>query len=94
LYSRQLGLVSRPLLVFTDEQLKKLELYDKDFKAKKNSLLGLSWKDSNVIYLNIDNTDFAWQIIDTLIHELLHLKYPKQRHSKKFQNMINEVIIS
>jgi hypothetical protein len=71
----------------------------KQFQYIKKETVGESWHhsatglDYDVVYINIDNTDFLWQLIDAVVHELLHLKQPKLRHGSKFQDAVNKIII-
>lgn len=88
-----------PTLIYKTKQVKELGLYDKTFKP--NKVLGYSWStkdnkelEDDIIYLNVGNTDYLSQIIDTLVHELLHLKYPNLKHGKEFQNKINGLMMS
>ncbi len=92
IFANKLG-IAQPLLIFTDKELKRLEFKERDIQYFMIHDLGRSWKDRNLVFLNVDNTDFLWQILDTLVHELLHLKEPKLRHGLKFQKKVNDIII-
>lgn len=99
-YSKQLA-ITPPKLIFTDEELKQyvkiknstVAIYRKRLLGRnypKGSIKGLN---SDVIFINVDNSDFLWQLVDTVVHELLHLIKPNLRHGKKYQNTINDIIM-
>lgn len=97
-YSKRLG-VKPPLVLFTDLELSGMVTNYKDWQYVKKETIGESWYhkdtglDYDVIYINVENSDFLWQLIDTVVHELLHLKEPKLRHGNKFQDRVNKIII-
>jgi hypothetical protein len=97
-YSKRLKLKT-PLSLFTDLELSGMVTTYKQFEYIKKETVGESWHhkdtglDYDVMYINIENTDFLWQLIDAVVHELLHLKHPKLRHGSKFQDTVNKIII-
>ena len=102
-YSKELRM-DPPFVVFTDEELKEIEPSQKIRKKEQKEKLGISWAkgnvlpDRDVIWLNVENSDYLWQMIDIVVHELLHLKCPAQEHDTKedeceFQDIINSIIM-
>ena len=97
-YSKQLNM-DTPLVIFTDEELKEIETSAKVRKSEQKTKLGLSWAkgnvlpDRDVIWLNVEVTDFLWQAIDTVVHELLHLKSPVLEHGDEFQEVVNSIVM-
>jgi len=89
-----------PMLLYKDEELGGMVSNYKQFYDLKKGVLGESWhhkstgNDFDVVYINVDVTDCVAQILDTVVHELVHLKYPKLRHGNKFQQTINRVIVN
>lgn len=99
-YCDRLGISELPLLIFTKEELKMAGLSEKQIRSHFKHELGLSWYkgqldnvNQSVVWLNPDNSDFLWQMIDILIHELIHIRYPDMEHGDEFQFTINEVIM-
>ena len=45
------------------------------------------------IYINVKKHKTAGDLLDTVVHELVHIKYPKLKHGSKFQNRVNDIII-
>ena len=96
--ANQLSMI-RPFLIFTDAQLEEINKDVKLTKSLKKHNLGESWArglvlpDNAVIWLNVDNTDFLWQLLDTLAHEFTHLKFPAEEHGDEFQNLVNHIVM-
>ena len=68
-YSAKLK-IKTPLLIYTQKDLESnINATPQEIQYFMIHDLGRSWKEHNTVYLNIDNTDFLWQIIDTLVHE-------------------------
>ena len=88
------------MTLYSDEELGGMVNNYKEFKNIKETSIGESWhhKDSgldfDVVYINVDMSDFLWQLVDIVVHELVHLKYPKLRHGMKFQQTINSIIVN
>ena len=97
-YCKQLGLES-PLYLFTDLELSGMVESHKQFKSIRDGVIGESWHhkdtklDYDIVYINVDSSDFLWQLVDGVVHELVHLKYPNLRHGSKYQNTVNEVMM-
>ena len=99
-YCDRLGISELPLLIFTKEELKLAGYTPKQIQHTYKHELGLSWYkgqldnvNQSVVYLNLENSDFLWQMIDILIHELIHIRFPDLEHGDEFQCTINEVIM-
>ena len=96
-YCKQIG-IQEPHLIFSDSDLRKATADAREFRDAKRSTLGLSWHrrdtgfDHDIIYLNLKNTDYIAQLIQTLIHELVHLRFPNSRHeTDSFNDRINGI---
>lgn len=90
---KKMKIKDRPLILLGEGGLELMHYSRKQIKESKIKHLGLSWEEENIIWLNPENSDFLWQIVDTLVHELVHIKYPKLRHGIKFQNLVNDIIL-
>jgi hypothetical protein len=88
-----------PMILLRDEELGGMVDTYSQFKRVKEHAFGESWhhrdtgNDFDVIYLNVEASDYLAQIIDTVVHELVHLKYPNARHGMGFQKKINTIIM-
>ena len=97
-YSQQLNM-DTPFVIFTEQELIEIEPQARLRKKEQTEKLGLSWSkgnvlpDRDVIWINVDVTDFLWQAVDTVVHELLHLKAPALEHGNEFQEIVNSIIM-
>lgn len=97
--SNQLNYYPKPMIIYTDQELKQIDSDVRSIKSLKKHNLGESWArglilpDKAIIWLNLDNTDFLWQILDTLAHEFAHLKFPAKDHGDEFQNLVNSIVM-
>lgn len=97
-YSKEVR-IEPPFVIFTDSELKEIEPSAKIRKKELREKLGASWAkgnvlpDRDVIWLNVDNSDYLWQILDTIVHELVHLKCPAEEHGDEFQDIVNSIIM-
>ena len=46
------------------------------------------------IYINVKKHKTVGDLLDTVVHELVHIKYPKLRHGSKFQDKVNRIMLS
>lgn len=97
-YKDRLGLSEQPLLLFDDE-IKLVGVEAKEYAKKADKFLGLSWYkgqldnlDQAVIWIHLNNSDFIWQMVDILIHELCHLRWPDLEEDE-IQDVVNKVIV-
>jgi hypothetical protein len=93
-YCRQISLSPIPTLIYNDKDMKKTVYDNNEYNNIKESALGFSIKNENLIYFNLKNTDVIAQLLDTLVHELIHLRWPKSDHnSDRFYNKINGIMM-
>lgn len=92
-----MGIKQHVMLIYTKKQVQEAEKWVKSKSLPNPSeKAAVSYYDNKdaIIHVNLKDTDMASDLIDSLVHELLHLKEPKARHGKNFQDMINDIIIS
>jgi len=97
-YSKKMNM-EMPMTLYTDEELGGMVTTYKEFESIKQTSIGESWHhkdtglDFDVVYINAEISDFLWQLVDIVVHELVHLKYPKLEHGDEFQQKINTIIL-
>lgn len=100
-YSEQLGLTidEVPDLVFTRKELieisKSLEISDKIILGKltvTRRYYGITYKESNIIFLNIKIHNTRKELIKTIVHELIHLRFQKMKHGTKYEERIKNIL--
>ena len=88
-----------PEVLLTFEEVENIE-GSKKAQRIMDHCLGNSWsmvdnpdQKRDIIFVNVDASDYLWQILDTIAHEIIHLKYTNLRHGKKFQDKVNELVM-
>ena len=84
-----------------NKNLEEIGFIDSEIRKLRKYVLGESWVKGNldqipqyhIIYLNVEATDYLWQVIETLAHELLHIKEQDLKHGLPFQNKVNDIIL-
>lgn len=76
--------IKKTILVFTDPK-EWLEVFPHDKKGIKEA--GMSHSNHWCIFINLNETDhkLLTELEDTVVHELLHLKYPKKLEEEIIQ---------
>jgi hypothetical protein len=100
-YSNKIG-IKTPLLIYTKTELSKLKYaYKNDrekLKGNEFSQMGIAYYNydgqPDRVFLNIRDHDKVGDLLDTLVHELVHIKYDTIGHNHNFQHIINEVMIN
>lgn len=93
-----MGIKRHVMLIYTKKEVQEAEKnvlsQYKNVKASENAAVSYYDSKEAIIFVNLKDTDMITDLIDSLVHELLHLKEPKARHGKKFQDKINDIIMS
>ena len=81
-YSKQIG-HSKPGIEFDGKREDKH--IHSDCEPKSKFCRGISCKKCNTLYVNINKHDTVKEIEDTIVHELVHLRFPKMKeHGEEF----------
>lgn len=100
-YCKQLS-IKPPVLIFTKKELADIQYatpqMEKKIKGKEFNYAGLTfdgWKGHpDKIFLNIRGHNTMGELIDTLVHELVHLKFDWHNSDHgKFNKVITDIII-
>ena len=72
----------------------------KQYKGKEFDQLGMSWLrgdligiDKPMIFINTRDTDLLYEVMDVLVHELIHIRFPEQQHGLKFHQLCNDIMM-
>ena len=88
-YCNVLEIKDTPRLIFYKKDILELPYSDRKGGANTKKLCGCYYTESNVIYINLKNHSSRKQLIDTIIHELIHkVSECKLPHGEMFDNMI------
>ena len=89
-YCKILNIPDTPRLIFTRKQILELPPDDRIGANNTKAMDVDYYNESNAIYVNLRNHYTKPQLIDTLVHELVHkITELKLNHGKQFDNMVS-----
>jgi len=93
-----MGVKHHIMLIYTKREAaiaqKTVQAKYRNIKPSDKAAITFYDSTDSLIYVNLKDTKMVSDLIDSIVHELLHLKDPKLRHGNKYQDMINDIIIS
>lgn len=92
-YSKQLGIKPIPVLIFNARELKALDSDLIKYKLNKKDGFSVFNDKERHTYINLRNHKYPTDIIHTVVHELVHIKYPDMQHGSLFQSKVNDIIM-
>jgi hypothetical protein len=89
IYAKELGIRKKPWLVLPHEfHAMHINRNDKIIEDER----GAYCPSCDMMYVN-PNGICVWHICEAVAHELVHKKYPKMRHGKKFDKLVGSIIV-
>ena len=93
-----MGIKHHIMLIYTKREVtvaeKQVQAKYRNIKTLDKAAVTFYDNKDSLIYVNLKDTKMVSDLIDSIVHELLHLKEPKLRHGTKYQDMINDIIVS
>ena len=93
-----MGIKHHIMLIYTKKEVavaqKQVQAKYRKMDISNNEATSFFDSEASLIYVDLKHTKLVSDLIDSIVHELLHLKEPKLRHGKKYQDMINDIIIN
>lgn len=68
-------------------------LPEKEGSELNDDVYGKYFPAADLLYLNINEIPDYEKLEYTIVHELIHVKYPKLKHGVEFENKVGEVLI-
>lgn len=56
-------------------------------------VLGAYYEDMHTVFINIEMHEREADLEPTVVHELVHARFPEMRHGESFDNTVNEVLL-
>ena len=92
-YVQRLNVKPIPNIIYRLEDLHALESGLKRFKPYQKFGMSIFNSKECHTFINIKKHPTACDLIDTIVHELVHVKHPKLQHSKKFDDRVDSIIM-
>lgn len=92
-YCKQLGITEYPKLIFTLKEYETMGGTPVNENIMKNRL-GITFRDKKLVCIRINDIDdeIIGNPIETLIHELIHYRFPSMPHGDMFDNFIKQTL--
>lgn len=92
IYSNRLSIPEPKVLFTTKEVLTVPKEMTEGRRSTAYKYYGISYLEHNLIFLNIRKMPDEKTIENTLVHELLHLRFPYLSHGKKFNKLVHQAL--
>ena len=90
IYANRFG-IQEPKVLFTTREV--LEMPKKMTEGRRTSAYkyyGVSYMQHNMIFLNIRKLPDDKTLENTIVHELIHLRFPYLSHGKRFNKLVRQ----
>ena len=92
-YCKQLGIKPFPILLYSLTDLRKTDSDLTRYNFHKKMGFSVFNSKERHTYINVKSHKVVSDLIDTLAHELLHIKDSNLKHGKELQDKVNKIII-
>ena len=89
-YTKQIG-HPKPSLNFNGDKEDKHRHSNCEPNSKYNK--GISCNKCNTLYINIEQNNDIRDLENTIVHELVHLRFPKLRHGEEFFTTLGMILM-
>jgi hypothetical protein len=94
-YAQQIGIREKeiPAVVLTRREVLAMpKELTQGRRTVTNKYLGICFRRAKTIFISIKNHKSAQQIIDTIVHELVHYRFQYLKHGKDFKHRIDLIL--
>ena len=90
IYSARFGISEPKILMTTREVLEMPKEVTEGRRTSAYKYLGVSYLQHNLIFLNIRKIPDEKTLENTIVHELIHLRFPYLSHGKRFNKLVRQ----
>ena len=88
IYSNRFGIEEPKVLLTTKEVLNMPKEVTQGRRTSAYKYLGVSYLQSNLIFINMRKISEEKTLENTIVHELIHMRFPYLRHGKRFNKLV------
>lgn len=88
IYANRFGIQEPKVLLTTREVLDMPKEMTEGRRTSAYKYFGVSYMQHNVIFLNIRKLPDEKSLENTIVHELIHLRFPYLSHGKRFNKLV------
>jgi len=90
IYSNRFGIEEPKVLLTTREVLEMPREVTEGRRTSAYKYLGVSYMQHNMIFLNVRKIPDEKTLQNTIVHELIHLRFPYLSHGKRFNKLVRQ----
>jgi len=90
IYSNRFGTEEPKVLLTTREVLEMPREVTEGRRTSAYKYLGVSYMQHNMIFLNVRKIPDEKTLQNTIVHELIHLRFPYLSHGKRFNKLVRQ----
>ncbi|MGI0045922.1 MAG: hypothetical protein ACREBB_01855 [Nitrosotalea sp.] len=90
IYSGRFGIPEPKVLLTTKEVLEMPKEVTQGRRTSAYKYLGVSYMQHNMIFVNLKKIPDDKTLENTIVHELMHLRFPYLSHGKRFNRLVRQ----
>ncbi len=90
IYANRFGVSEPKILLTTKEVLEMPKQMTQGRRTSAYKYLGVSYLQNNLIFVNVRKISDEKTLENTIVHELIHMRFPYLSHGKRFNKLVRQ----
>ena len=90
IYAKRFSIIEPKVLLTTREVLDMPREITEGARTSAYKYLGLSYNKQNLIFINVRKISNDKDLENTIVHELIHQRFPYLSHGKRFRKLVRQ----
>lgn len=90
IYANRFGISEPKVLLTTKEVLEVPKEITEGRRTSAYKYFGVSYMQHNIVFLNVRKLPDEKALENTIVHELIHLRFPYLSHGKRFNKLVRQ----
>jgi len=90
IYSNRFSIPEPEVLLTTKQVLAKPKEITQGRRTSAYKYFGVSYLEHNLIFINVRKISDQKNLDNTIVHELIHLRFPYQSHGRRFNKLVRQ----
>lgn len=91
-YAARLSVAEPRVLLTTREVLDMPRELTAGRRTSAYKYYGVSYLESNIVFINVRKIPSERILVDTIAHEMVHVRFPYMSHGKRFDRLVADVV--
>lgn len=92
IYAARLSVAEPRVLLTTREVLDVPRELTAGRRTSAYKYFGVSYLDSNMVFINVRKIPDERTLVDTIAHEMVHVRFPYMSHGRRFDRLVADVV--